>query len=220
MFENLKITAEMQSVVCFNDFLKLDCILSAAKAKDILQGDYYTDAKQAGEIQLVIDTLSEFLKFNRELGVFHASCAVTEDKEFVTAYSKRWNSGKDECVKFVGKGKQEIDTARGFFKSYRNPLIYKPIPQVVFYACGDKQEISRLLENISFLGKKSSQGYGKIKKWTVESIDEDRSIFYGDKLMRFVPADKIKGDYDMREAAVIPPTYRDERTMCYVPINS
>lgn len=217
MFENLRIIAEMQSPVCYNDFLKFDNIISAAKAKDILKDDYYINEKQAGNIQLVIDTLSKFLKFNNELCVFHASCAINEDKEFVTSYSKRWNSARDEIVKFVGKGKQEIDTARGFFKSYHSPLIYKSIPKIVFYACGNKSEIERLLQNITFLGKKSSQGYGKIKKWNIEIIDEDKSIFDGDKLMRFVPAEKIIGEYDIREAALIPPSYRQERQLVYVP---
>lgn len=224
MFENLKITAKMQTQICFNDFLRLDCILSAAKAKEILKSDYYLNPKQNGDLQLVTDTLSEFLKFNEKLKVFHASCA-TDGKEFVTAYSKRWNSGKDGCVKFKGKGKQEIDTMRGFFKAYRNPLVYHTIPEVVFYASGDKAEIERLLkENIAYLGKKSSQGYGKVKEWTVEIIDEDKSIFNNGKLMRFVGIEEyINNGYPTDESlftvetATIPPAYRKDTHICFMP---
>ena len=224
MFENLKITAKMQTQICFNDFLRLDCILSAAKAKELLKSDYYLNPKQSGDLQLVIDTLSEFLKFNEKLKVFHASCA-TDGKEFVTAYSKRWNSGKDGCVKFKGKGKQEIDTMRGFFKAYRNPLVYHTIPEVAFYASGDKAEIERLLkENIAYLGKKSSQGYGKVKEWTVEIIDEDKSIFNNGKLMRFVGIEEyINNGYPTDESlftvetATIPPAYRKDTHICFMP---
>lgn len=224
MFENLKITAKMQTQICFNDFLRLDCILSAAKAKEILKSDYYLNPKQNGDLQLVTDTLSEFLKFNEKLKVFHASCA-TAGKEFVTAYSKRWSGGKDRCVKFKGKGKQEIDTMRGFFKAYRNPLVYHTIPEVVFYASGDKAEIERLLkENIAYLGKKSSQGYGKVKEWTVEIIDEDKSIFNNGKLMRFVGIEEyINNGYPTDESlftvetATIPPAYRKDTHICFMP---
>lgn len=224
MFENLKITAKMQTQICFNDFLRFDCILSAAKAKEILKSDYYLNPKQNGDLQLVTDTLSEFLKFNEKLKVFHASCA-TADKEFVTAYSKRWNSGKDGCVKFKGKGKQEIDTMRGFFKAYRNPLVYHTIPEVVFYASGDKAEIERLLkENIAYLGKKSSQGYGRVKEWIIKEIDSDKSIFNDGKLMRFVGVEEyINSGYPTNdslftvETATIPPAYRKEIKNCFMP---
>lgn len=223
MFQNLKITAKMRTQVCFSEYLRFDCILSAAKAKDILADTYYSQGKQCGDIQLVIDTLSKFLKFNEKLGVFHASCAIS-DNEFVTAYSKRWNSAFDRAVSFKGKGRAEIDTARGFFKAYRNPLVYHVMPEIVFYAAGDKAEIERLLQNIAYLGKKSSQGYGEVSEWIVEVIDDDKSIFDGEKLMRMVPCVSyveagysVGADMNTAELAVIPPAYRQEKTGCFVP---
>jgi len=218
MFENLKITAKMRSPVCFSEYLRFDCILSAAKAKELLKSDFYTLGKQYSGTATVIKTLSAFLKFNASYGVFHASCAIS-DNEFVTAYSKRWNSAFDRTVKFKGKGKQEIDTARGFFKAYRNPLVYHVMPEIIFYAVGDKQEITRLLsENIRYLGKKSSQGYGEIASWTVETIEEDKSIFDGEKLMRVIPvSEQVKAIYSIAELAVIPPSYRKETQLCYIP---
>ena len=215
MFEPLKITAKMQTQICFNEFLRFDNILSAAKAKEILQSDYYLNPKQTGDLQLVIDTLSQFLKYNEKLKVFHSSCA-TDGKEFVTAYSKRWNGFRDEAVKYKGKGKH---------KAYRNPLVYHTILEVVFYANGDKAEIERLLSNnIAYLGKKSSQGYGKVKEWIIEEIDSDKSIFNDGKLMRFVGVEEyINSGYPINdslftvETATIPPAYRKEIKNCFMP---
>lgn len=223
MFQNLKITAKMRTAVCFSEYLRFDCILSAAKAKELLADKYYLQGKQYSSADTVIETLSKFLKFNEKLGVFHASCAVS-DNEFVTAYSKRWNSGLDRAVKFKGKGRAEIDTARGFFKAYRNPLVYHVMPEIVFYAVGDKAEIERLLQNIAYLGKKSSQGYGEVSEWIVEVISEDKSIFDGEKLMRMIPCVSyveagysVPADMNTAELAIIPPAYRAEKKLCFVP---
>ena len=114
---------------------------------------------------------------------------------------------------------------RGFFKAYRNPLVYHTISEIVFYASGDKAEIERLLkENIAYLGKKSSQGYGKVKEWTVEIIDEDKSIFNNGKLMRFVGIEEyINNGYPTDESlftvetATIPPAYRKDTHICFMP---
>lgn len=223
MFQNLKITAKMRTQVCFSEYLRFDCILSAAKAKELLADKYYLQGKQYSSADTVIKTLSKFLKFNEKLGVFHASCAVSGN-EFVTAYSKRWNSSLDRAVAFKGKGRAEIDTARGFFKAYRNPLVYHVMPEIVFYAVGDKAEIERLLQNIAYLGKKSSQGYGEVSEWIVEVIDDDKSIFDSGKLMRIIPVlNYVSNDYEVSdemniaECAVIPPAYRQEKTGCFVP---
>ena len=219
MLKNLKITAKMASPVCFSEFLRFDCILSAAVAKELLSENYYVNSKQYENEETVIKTLSQFLKFNEKYGVFHASCATAEN-EFVTCYSKRWNGHCDECVSFKGKGRPEIDTLRGFFKAYRNPIVYHTLPEITFYAVGDEGKISLLLNSyIHYLGKKSSQGYGQVRSWSIEEIAEDKSIFDGSKLMRFIPASstKEKVSDNLVEAAVIPPAYRKETVLCYAP---
>lgn len=221
MFQNIKITALLNNAVALVEPLRLDCILSAAKAKEILQEEYYLNQKQAGTADLVVDTLSQFLKYSNR--IFHASFGFfDDDKEFTTHYSKRWNGLHDEIVKFKGKGKKEIDTARGEFKSYHNSIIYKSSSKVVFFACGDKEKISQLLNDyIHFLGKKSSQGFGGVLKWTVEETEQDFSIIKDNKLMRYVPlelAQKLDVDIEQcysKEVALIPPAYRtDCREIC------
>ena len=60
-FENLRVTAIMENNVAASSFLRLDCILSAAKAIDILKEKYYEDEKRAGDKDLIVKTLSDFL---------------------------------------------------------------------------------------------------------------------------------------------------------------
>ncbi len=224
---NLKITAKICGNIAYIDALRFDCILSAAYAKSVLQSDYYTSTKQCGSVELIINTLSEFLKFRQgveTVGIFHASVGfIKNGQDFVSSYSKRWNGKCDEFVKFVGKGRAEIDTARGGFKSYHNHIIYKACDEIVFYACGDGKKIAELLKNINYLGKKSAQGYGIVKQWIVEEIDEDLSLFHDGKPSRFLPIIDLDIEFDSDKSdigysALIPPAWRrDCVEMCITP---
>lgn len=222
MFQNLKITALLNNAIAMSNQIRLDCILSAAKCKEIMQEDYYSDYKHAGNSETVIKTLSEFLQFNEKYKIFHASFGLLNDKEYCVSYSKRWNNNADELVKYRGKGRAEIDTARGEFKNYHNSIIYRTSSKIVFFARGDKEKISQLLNNyIFYIGKKSSQGFGAIKKWIVEEIENDYSIIKDKLPMRFLPLECID-DFDIdlekcssKECALIPPAYRqDYREVC------
>lgn len=222
-FSNLKITAAMKNSVVLADPLRLDCILSAAKAKEILKDEYYTNQKQAGDAGTVIETLSQFIDFFDLGKIFYTSFGFfnDDDKEFSISYSKRWNGLHDELVQFKGKGKAEIDTARGEFKSYHNHLTYKTSKCVTFYARGDKEKISQLLNDyIHFLGKKSSQGFGAVKEWIVEEIEQNYSLIKDGKPMRYIPISLVDyfnvSEYNTKEAALIPPAWRsDYRDICF-----
>lgn len=225
MFQNIKITAQMATPVAFIDPLRFDCILSAAYAKSILGTDYFTNGKRSGNAKMIIATLSQFLAYDEEAKIFHASCAIGDSKEFVVSYSKRWTSKFDDKVAFKGKGKQIIDTSRGQFKSYHKNIIYKPFKEIVFYAVGDIDKISALIrENIHYLGKKSSQGFGHVKEWTFEIVDEDRSIMYNDDPMRFLPVEAFS-DCNIQSNRVqieplIPPAWRNDcKALCFCPGN-
>lgn len=224
MFKNLKITAHMSNHVAASEHLRLDCILSAAKAKELLKDDYFLNPKIAGDKRMIIGTLSEFLKYDEKSGIFHASCGIGDGREFVTSFSKRFNSADDEMINFQGKGKQIIDTSRGFFKSYHKAIITKAYDEIVFYACGDKDEIERLLDvYIHYIGKKTSQGFGAVNFWRVTELHEDFSLMCDGKALRFLPVqhfDKqitFNREY-VRNAALIPPAWRSDCIdLCFMP---
>ena len=234
-FVNLKVTAHLTAPVVVSDYIRLDSLISCGYAKELLGDDFFkANNNQHESEQVVIDTLSNIIEFDENLHVFHASFGVFEDtREFQTCYSKRLNTQHEDIIRFQGKGKKEIDTTRGQFKAYRNTLIYKSAPTIDFFARGNIGKIKDLLQNITFVGKKSSQGYGAVSNWSVFEIEDDLSIVNQDgKLMRNVPAEYIDGDkiatntmtlrFDtstatLRKMSTIPPAYRDEQYLCYTP---
>lgn len=220
MFQNLKITADMNNGTVVTDLLRLDCIISAAKAMEIMKDDYYIGRKTAGPAETIIRTLSPIMEFNGK--IFHASCGFgNTDAEFGTFYKKGYDNFNDDIILFSGKGKQIIDTGRGRYKNYIKTLQVKAWPRIEFYARGDGNEIERLLKtHITHLGKKASQGYGEVAKWTVEEIIPDYSLMKDGKAMRPIPLDGFNrdifvGDHYIEEHALIPPAWRhDNRDIC------
>jgi len=55
------------------------------------------------------------------------------------------------------------------------PLVIVLTPALAWYAVGDSDGVRNLLAKITHIGKKHSQGYGRIAEWKVESWQEDLS---------------------------------------------
>lgn len=93
-------------------------------------------------------------------------------------------------------------TTNGEFKSYRLPLRVRLIDRIVWFCLAKDgrgvKEVRRLLRDVTHLGKKTSQGYGRVAEWIVEDIDQDLSWYApsdaGSVLMRPMPASAVKVD--------------------------
>lgn len=115
------------------------------------------------------------------------------------------------------------DPASGGFKSYyeyRNLLL---TDYLLFHAYGNKEEVKRLLDKLSGIGKKTAIGFGKIGKIEVIEIDEDYSLFTpSNKPARNLPSI----DYPNLKARIIAsPTsspYWSKRNLvvCYAPTST
>lgn len=87
-----------------------------------------------------------------------------------------------------------INTKAGYMKSYRHPVPVLLIPEITWYAVGDAQEITRMVNQISWIGKNRSQGFGWINQWRVESWSEDWSEHVGNHRMRDIPVPEDEAD--------------------------
>lgn len=130
----------------------------------------------------------------------------------------------DKCDKLSLK-KGLISDSIGEFRAYRIPNIIRVVKGgiITFYAIGHKAEVEELLSLIPAVGKKCSVGWGMVKEWIVEEIDEDYTLFHPDYgLMRPLPVEeadeKVKG-YPILQYAVKPPYWKNiNKRLCYVPI--
>lgn len=226
MFENFKVIANMRTPIATIDPIILDSIISAAKAKELLGEKFYTGENIAGEpedIRKMLDTI-----LDHQQGVYCTSIGIGDNREYVGSWSKRWNEHDEDIVKFRGRGKKRVDIGSGFYKNYHMPIVLKSYKQISFYVRGDKEKISKLLDNyIHYLGKKGSQGYGQIRKWEYEKVDKDYSLWKKNYPMRPIPVTECGEEVEklMRKGElintskhpVIPPYWREEKELCIIP---
>jgi len=101
----------------------------------------------------------------------------------------------------------KIATTGGEHRSYRLPLRTRVVDSVVWFAKGDKRELKRELRRVHGLGKKISQGWGRVKEWIVEETDTAAwwywSCGYGTVLMRELPS----GDHLPKDLVGFRPWY-------------
>lgn len=173
--DNLKITAKMMSgqVATYDGYLPLDGILAASWIRE-----HYPDTF---DMPMDYDNMitAELPLEKRGAGndwYWACSFACFKSLQETRRYwHKRFDQGKAEEYVDFGKRRGAVDVRSGRYKNYRMPLNIMLIPEINWYAVGDKGEIEHLLQRITHIGKKASQGLGLVREWTVEKIGEDLS---------------------------------------------
>lgn len=195
-YQNLKITAIMQSNIVCDNFLPFDSILFYYA---VIKKYGYPDVTYPG-MNLQIDIELPIQKVNNtdtKNWYYAASWAYQLGQwwhaEGICNWTKSFDSQFSDYVKFKSKGR--IEHKRGKYKAYNMPVFYKVVDKIIWYVVGNKKEIENILSIALYIGKKSSQGWGRVKKWKVEIIDEDYSVHKYNKLTRGIPIDnnEIKG---------------------------
>lgn len=189
MYEFLKITAHLQSGIIAPEGMPLDGVLMFQK---IRERDGFQFVTTTEDIFPETDNPIElpFAKHNDGRSDWFWACSFAVWPNNTVHGTDYWNKRFD--LNLAGlidwKGKvQKIDTSQGKFKPYHMPVFYRMAPTIHWYAVGNKPEIERLLYFCTHLGKKTSQGWGAVRQWNIESYSFDWSISDGVKLLRPIP---------------------------------
>lgn len=102
-------------------------------------------------------------------------------------WNKRFDNGYADYVEF-GKRRGKVIIEQGGFKSYHMPVFYRSALYAEWYAVGNKRRIGELLSTATHIGKKSSQGWGRVAKWEMEEMSEDWSTWKRGYLVKGIPA--------------------------------
>lgn len=116
-----------------------------------------------------------------------------------------------------------VATGNSWTKSYRLPLKVSNVDRVCWFVGGSKRRnLLSLLKSVHSIGKKRSQGYGRIERWTADEVEHDWSWFApcetgGALLMRPLPdrpglPDDLVG-FKRWFGGVLPPYWHPGRAM-------
>lgn len=186
---NWKVTAHLASPLA-GDPPYLDAILEFKMAQK--QGKARLVGKEApcppvGEVHLPL-LRGDFGGVNgipRCSGPILPGCRVAHEH-----FAKR--IGLENASMLSESARTIVSTTGGWTKAYRLPLSVRPVDRVVWFIGGSRRRsLSSLLKTVRSIGKKCSQGYGRVVKWDVDQVESDWSWFApspdGTVLMRVLP---------------------------------
>lgn len=108
-------------------------------------------------------------------------------------WNKRFDQSLADYIDFRGK-RGRIDISSSTYRAYHFPVFYRSTLWIRWYCVGVAEEIRQLLRSATHLGKKTSQGWGRVAAWEIDQIEEDWSIWKGNELMRGVPIYNLPKD--------------------------
>jgi hypothetical protein len=236
------VRAEFASGVALDQFFTLDGLLGAlimrtpeyrAASRDRRRFQRYAvDRGRAGALALYaergwpVPADTHFLPLAtwghglvHGLWVYASSVGIpNEPWEYDTVYWNRRTDGGEllELVEPTGlPGRVEL--GKGPYKAYHQPLPLIVTAGVTWHVNGDLAQIEALLAEAPYIGKKRSQGYGHVLRWTITPEDTDRSAWYNDEIQRPIPqslleAACVTGDFEIGYYSYRPP-YHDARNL-------
>jgi len=141
-----------------------------------------------------------------------------ENHQQTSRYRKRWDYQEHHLE--WGKKRAKVSGSEGHFKAYDLPRYDREMQTIHWFCVGDANKISDLLQSITHLGKKRSQGCGQVHKWEVLPFEHDWHLWRGDKLARPMPVNMIEPPQaiNMMQWGWRPPTWlAANKSMCFMP---
>lgn len=201
--KQLKITAVLFDgrIVTNDGYLPLDGILSRAillKESPDLIGKPLNSFSDFVNLTLPIKKIKEDTKD------WYYACSYAFFKklgEDRVSFNKRYDETAAERFADFGKKKSVVDISRGKYKNYRCTINVILTDKIVWYCLPSleesKHQIEELCDFIKNIGKKPAQGFGIVKEWIVEEIEEEELLY----LLRAIP------DKDGKQEKTIRPPY-------------
>lgn len=192
----VKVTATLSSPAAGQDVVQLDSLCELAVCESVrddpdppfplLPQGQQVPVERAGRVPTP-------LAFREVCGwpVRLCSCPVLGPVHFDghAHYHKQFPVGRTDLL--TDRERTKIAPSGGRFKSFRLPLRTRLVEEVAWFAVADAEPLRALLGNVRAVCKKTSYGYGVVREWVVEPVDEDWSWFAespdGPVLMRYLP---------------------------------
>lgn len=186
--EKMRITAYPRCGIQSDIYLPLDGILHASMMRRAFGPEEITIAGDMAQFGGAHGSIP--LQRKAEGGTWFYACsfadwgAWVDDRGF---WVKRFDQQYADFIDFNGR-RGNITVAEGPYKGYQMPVFTRHALTVRWYAVGDIERVRDLLSDVTHVGKKAAQGYGRINQWEVEPFPHDWSVRRDGKPTRAIPA--------------------------------
>jgi CRISPR type IV-associated protein Csf3 len=224
--ESLRIRANMENGFYTNDIWSpsIDGIMSFFKMKNVLGDSFYDYMGRNDDSEFAEKEIDLPLKRTEYNGLWWYNCSIplyktiNESKKF---YHRRFD---DQYERYIDGKIKKVNISSGTFKNFRMKIIKILTKYIDWYVIGDKRGIEYLLSECNFVGKKYSQGMGKVISWEVKEIDDNNNK-YAEELrplpLKYANDNQklINKDHTCLMWGIHPPfRLKDNQTTCIMPL--
>lgn len=226
-FRPLRVTAWLRTNVISDEYLPLDGIIRDAAM--FYHHGFKPVSFPGGELRNPnLPTKSMPLEKRVRGGIYYYACSFAHPQpwwiaEGIDYWNKRFDFNLSNLINFQGK-RGTVNTQSARYRAYHMPVYYRVARKIEWFCFGNKDMIKKYLALVTNIGKKRSQGWGRVAKWEVEYWPEDWSEMKDGKPMRALPAQEFEGQegFKFRNYAVRPPYYtvghyKPNQMLCIVP---
>lgn len=202
-----------------NPYLFFDGIISYLCLREALGEDYWSLPTNNG-----VDISLLRLPLKQTGDIWHGSIGIMNNPVLKknTIYKRFTDKETYHLNKKLQTGK--IRTNAGYYKDFMINLPLIITDKMKFYCCGDKEHLTKLLGNLTNIGKKTSIGGGHIKEINIKSTETDYSFYKDGYCLKPIPSNIDilpiqKGD-KWKQCTYKPPYWDTTNTkLCRVPPN-
>jgi len=212
-YEPLKITATMRTGVVSDQWLPLDAILFY-QAHRLVLGPEIISKPGGNATSHKVSVPLKCINSGTPDWFFACSWAYPQPwwvAEGSDNWNKRFDNDLSDLIDF-GKRRGKVIIEEAQYKSYHVPIYYRVALFIEWYCVGKRRRIKELLSTVTHVGKKTSQGWGRVSDWSIESWPDDWSCYGpGGELMRGIPlAMNTRRAGDTISYGIRPSYYRTE----------
>ncbi|QLH52774.1 MAG: hypothetical protein CH6_0085 [Candidatus Kapaibacterium sp.] len=181
-FQPLEIVFTMASPIALSHpWIHLDGLISHLALRKLLGYDYFLLPSKFPIGRLMKDVEIPYLPY-RSAGLI-PQCSISFFEPSIMKSEKMYKKAE---IAWLGKLKK-LYQGSGHFKAYVMHHIYVPASKIRFYIVGDIEGLRQMLDEVVSLGDNTRIGWGRVLKYEINPIDEDRSIVWNGKAQRPIP---------------------------------
>lgn len=190
-FTPLRVTAILGSNVIADEYLPLDGIIRFQAFRDAY--GWREASLPGGEGDAVPNLPPKAMPLaKRSVGAdwYYACSFAMPQPWWVAEGTDHWNKRFDNDLAWLldpDQSPQRVIIEKGRYRAYHMPVYYKVARRIEWYCVGDAERLRYLLSVTSAIGKKTSQGWGRVTEWRVEPWPEDWSEWREGRPMRALP---------------------------------